>query len=110
MALHFDLGTRGRRMDVDSVSWSLASGSSRPFEPGALLDVRLFSHIGYLAPRCQAQTLVDRTKVKLRHAFGRRKAWIRRPRRGHSPGGHIRAAPEDRSACVHPWSSYGFRC
>jgi hypothetical protein len=38
MAREFDHGASGGRMDVvDSVSWSLAGGLSRPFEPGLLL-------------------------------------------------------------------------
>ena len=36
MALDFDHRASGR-MEVDSGGWSLAVGSSRPFEPGSLL-------------------------------------------------------------------------
>jgi hypothetical protein len=39
MPRDFDNGPNGGRLDVvDSGSWSLASGSSRPFEPGPLLE------------------------------------------------------------------------
>jgi hypothetical protein len=39
MAREFDHGPNGGRLDVvDSGSWSLAGGSSRPFEPGPLLE------------------------------------------------------------------------
>jgi hypothetical protein len=37
MVLDFDHGASGGRMDVDSGSSLLAGGSSRPFEPEAIL-------------------------------------------------------------------------
>jgi hypothetical protein len=37
MARAFGHGPSGERIDVDSGSWSLAVGWSRPFEPGPLL-------------------------------------------------------------------------
>jgi hypothetical protein len=37
MVRRFDHDADGVRIDVDSGSWSLAGGSSRPFEPGTVL-------------------------------------------------------------------------